>query len=89
MRFENSEEVYKFMNNPNDAWSQPMVENYIDEVGLALDEEFDVEELNEWLEKELTSLQEGFEKYLDNGQINPIWDNSKHGYFTPVCNKTS
>jgi hypothetical protein len=54
------------MNNPNDAWSQPMVENYIDEVGLALDEEFDVEELNEWLEKELTSLQEGFEKYLDN-----------------------
>ena len=66
MRFENSEEVYKFMNNPNDAWSQPMVENYIDEVGLALDEEFDVEELNEWLEKELTSLQEGFENYLDH-----------------------
>ena len=66
MRFENSEEVYKFMNNPNDAWAPPMVENYIDEVGLALDEEFDVEELNEWVEKELTSLQEGFEKYLDN-----------------------
>ena len=30
-----------------------------------------------------------FEKYLDNGQINPIWDNDKHGWFTPVCNKTS
>ena len=30
-----------------------------------------------------------FEKFLDNGQINPIWDNDKHGWFTPVCNKTS
>ena len=64
-RFIDSDEVYNFMDNPNDAWIYPMVESYIDQAGLALDEEFDVTELNEWLEDELSIIQDGFNNYLD------------------------
>ena len=64
-RFIDSDEVYNFMNNPNDAWIYPMVESYIDQTGLDLDDEFDVTELNEWLEDELSIIQDGFNNYLD------------------------
>ena len=64
-RFIDSDEVYNFMNNHNDAWIYPMVESYIDQAGLDLDEEFDVTELNEWLEDELSIIQDGFNNYLD------------------------
>ena len=64
-RFIDSDEVYNFMNNPNDAWIYPMGESYIDQAGLDLDEEFDVTELNEWLEDELSIIQDGFNNYLD------------------------
>ena len=63
-RFIDSDEVYNFMNNPNDAWIYPMVESYIDQAGLDLDEEFDVTELNEWLEDELSIIQDGFNKRI-------------------------
>ena len=29
-------------------------------------EEFDIEELNGWIENELNSVQEGYENYVDN-----------------------
>ena len=66
MKFRYPEQVYNFISNPTDAWTAPMVEAYVEDAGLESGEDFDVEELNEWLEKELTSLQEGFEKYLDH-----------------------
>jgi len=33
-RFIDSDEVYNFMDNPDDAWIHPMVESYIDQAGL-------------------------------------------------------
>ena len=33
---------------------------------IILDEEFDVEELNGWIENELNSVQEGYENYVDS-----------------------
>jgi hypothetical protein len=57
---------YNYITTHSDAWSAPMVENYIEMAGLEEGEEFDVTELNQWLEEELMSLQEGYEEYLDS-----------------------
>ena len=66
MKFRYPEQVYNFISNPTDAWTAPMVEAYVEDAGLELGEDFDVEELNEWLAIELKSIEEGYGNYLDN-----------------------
>ena len=66
MKFRYPEQVYNFINNPTDAWTAPMVEAYVEDAGLEVGEDFDVEELNEWLAIELRSIEEGYGNYLDN-----------------------
>ena len=65
MKFRYPEQVYNFINNPTDAWTAPMVEAYVEDAGLESGEDFDVEELNEWLAIELKSIEEGYGNYLD------------------------
>jgi len=65
IRFEYPEQVYDFIRNPRDAWTLPMVEHFIEEAGLDDGDDFDVTELNEWLETELEVLEEGFNDWLD------------------------
>ena len=66
MKFRYPEQVYNFISNPTDAWTAPMVEAYVEDAGLEVGEDFDVEELNEWLAIELRSIEEGYGNYLDN-----------------------
>ena len=64
--FDNYEDVMKFLRTGVDAWYYDMVEEYMDMIAGDLSvEEFDIEELNGWIENELTSLQEGYENYVD------------------------
>ena len=66
--FNTYEDVQRFLRNGGDAWYYNMVEEYMDMIAgdIILDEEFDVEELNGWIENELTSVQRGYEDYVDN-----------------------
>ena len=65
--FDNYEDVMKFLRTGGDAWYYDMVEEYMDMIAgdIILDEEFDVEELNGWIENELNVLHEGYEDYVD------------------------
>tara|TARA_R100000742_G_C4185244_1_gene19075 strand:+ start:153 stop:368 length:216 start_codon:yes stop_codon:yes gene_type:complete len=64
--FNTYEDVKKFLYTGGDAWYYSMVEEYMDMIAGDLSvEEFDIEELNGWIENELTSLQEGYENYVD------------------------
>ena len=66
--FNTYEDVKKFLHTGGDAWYYSMVEEYMDMIAgdIILDEEFDVEELNGWIENELNSVQEGYEDYVDS-----------------------
>ena len=64
--FDNYEDVQKFLRNGGDAWYYQMVEEYMDMMAGDLSvEEFDIDELNGWIENELNSLQKGYEDYAD------------------------
>ena len=65
--FDNYQDVIKFLRTGGDAWYYNMVEEYMDMIAgdIILDEEFDVEELNGWIENELNVLHEGYEDYVD------------------------
>ena len=64
--FDNYEDVMKFLRTGTDAWYYNMVEEYMDMIAGDLSvEEFDIEELNGWIENELNSLQKGYEDYVD------------------------
>jgi len=64
--FNTYEDVKKFLHTGGDAWYYSMVEEYMDMVAGDLSvEEFDAEELNGWIENELTSVQRGYEDYVD------------------------
>ena len=64
--FDNYEDVQKFLRNGGDAWYYQMVEEYMDMIAGDLSvEEFDIDELNGWIENELNSLQKGYEDYVD------------------------
>jgi len=65
--FNTYEDVKKFLRTGGDAWYYNMVEEYMDMIAgdIILDEEFDVEELNGWIENELCVLHEGYENYVD------------------------
>ena len=65
--FNSYEDVQRFLRNGGDAWYYTMVEEYMDMIAGDLSvEEFDIEELNGWIENELTSVQRGYEDYVDN-----------------------
>ena len=65
--FDTYEDVQRFLRNGGDAWYYTMVEEYMDMIAGDLSvEEFDIEELNGWIENELTSVQRGYEDYVDN-----------------------
>jgi len=65
--FNTYEDVQRFLRNGGDAWYYTMVEEYMDMIAGDLSvEEFDIEELNGWIENELTSVQRGYEDYVDN-----------------------
>tara|TARA_R100000081_G_scaffold73889_1_gene40397 strand:+ start:218 stop:433 length:216 start_codon:yes stop_codon:yes gene_type:complete len=64
--FNNYEDVQRFLHNGGDAWYYTMVEEYMDMIAGDLSvEEFDIDELNGWIENELNSLQKGYEDYVD------------------------
>ena len=64
--FNTYEDVQRFLRNGGDAWYYTMVEEYMDMIAGDLSvEEFDIEELNGWIENELTSVQRGYEDYVD------------------------
>ena len=64
--FNTYEDVQRFLRNGGDAWYYTMVEEYMDMIAGDLSvEEFDIEELNGWIENELNSLQKGYEDYVD------------------------
>ena len=65
INFKYPEEVYEYVNNFKDAWTNPMIESYLEGAGLEEGEDFDTTELNEWLEEELYSIQQGYEEFLD------------------------
>tara|TARA_R110002020_G_scaffold31157_2_gene97532 strand:+ start:4934 stop:5161 length:228 start_codon:yes stop_codon:yes gene_type:complete len=68
--FKNSKEVKTFLSygDAGDAWCFQMVKEFVDMCGLSVDnlEDLDINELNEWLETELGSFQQGYEDYIDN-----------------------
>ena len=65
--FDNYEDVMKFLRAGGDAWYYSMVEEYMDMIAGDLSiEEFDIEELNGWIENELNVLHEGYENYVDS-----------------------
>ena len=62
-------DVKKFLKGPADAWFTPMVEEYMMLIRageLEYGDELDVEELNGWIEHELSSLHEGYKEW-NNG----------------------
>ena len=64
--FNTYEDVQRFLRNGGDAWYYTMVEEYMDMIAGDLSvEEFDIEELNGWIENELCVLHEGYEDYVD------------------------
>ena len=64
--FNTYEDVQRFLRNGGDAWYYTMVEEYMDMIAGDLSvEEFDIEELNGWIENELNVLHEGYEDYVD------------------------
>ena len=64
--FNSFEDVKRFLHNGGDAWYYQMVEEYMDMIAGDLSvEEFDIDELNGWIENELNSLQKGYEDYAD------------------------
>ena len=65
--FDNYQDVIKFLRTGGDAWYYNMVEEYMDMIAgdIILDEEFDIEELNGWIENELNVLHEGYEDFVD------------------------
>jgi hypothetical protein len=64
--FKHSEEVYDYITHVPDAWSRGMLEHYMEDIMDV--ENFDAAELNQWLEDELSSIQEGYEEFLDEGE---------------------
>ena len=65
-RFNSFEDVKRVLHNGGDAWYYQMVEEYMDMIAGDLSvEEFDIDELNGWIENELNSLQKGYEDYAD------------------------
>ena len=66
--FKHSSEVYEYVSTSCDAWINPMIEAYLEGADLEEGDDFDPAELNEWLEEEISSIQQGYESFLDEGE---------------------
>jgi|TARA_R110002020_G_scaffold15998_2_gene56820 hypothetical protein len=66
--FKHSSEVYEYVSTSSDAWINPMIEAYLEGADLEEGDDFDPAELNEWLEEEISSIQQGYESFLDEGE---------------------
>ena len=69
MRFKikTSKEVYDYVSINSsyspDPWASSMIEAYIEDID---GEPFDTKELNEWLEDELSEIEDGYKEFIDN-----------------------
>jgi|TARA_R110000822_G_C14946355_1_gene454357 hypothetical protein len=62
--FKDAEDVKKFLNYGGDEWCRPMVEEYIEMLAPNVPwDELDIEELNGWIEHEMSSLQQGYQEW--------------------------
>jgi|TARA_Y100001951_G_C11165265_1_gene197094 hypothetical protein len=65
--FKTSTEVYDYVSvnssHSPDAWASSMIEAYIEDMD---GEPLDTKELNEWLEDELTEIEDGYKEFIDN-----------------------
>ena len=65
--FKTSTEVYDYVSVTSsyapDAWASSMIEAYIEDMD---GEPLDTKELNEWLEDELTEIEDGYKEFIDN-----------------------
>ena len=65
--FKTSTEVYDYVSVNSsyspDAWASSMIEAYIEDMD---GEPLDTKELNEWLEDELTEIEDGYKELIDN-----------------------
>jgi|TARA_R110000787_G_scaffold285470_1_gene401332 hypothetical protein len=67
--FNSSADVRNFLNGPSDALFTPMIEEYMILLHHGfIEHDFDIEELNGWIDHEMQSLTEGYEEwYNGNG----------------------
>ena len=66
-KFKTSKEVYDYVSINSsyspDPWASSMIEAYIEDID---GEPFDTKELNEWLEDELSEIEDGYKECIDN-----------------------
>ena len=64
--FKSVEDVQRFLRYGDDTWCRPMVEEYMDLVAMDSDvEDIDVEELDGWIEHEMSTFQQGYRDWGD------------------------
>ena len=65
--FQSVEDVQRFLRYGGDAWCRPMVEEYMELVALDTDiEDIDIEELNGWIEHEMSIATRGYEEWSND-----------------------
>ena len=69
-KFKTSKEVYDYVSINSsyspDPWASSMIEAYIEDID---GEPFDTKELNEWLEDELSEIEDGYKEFIDNNWV--------------------
>tara|TARA_R100001224_G_C3942373_1_gene122786 strand:+ start:398 stop:616 length:219 start_codon:yes stop_codon:yes gene_type:complete len=64
--FNSIEDVQKFLRYGGDAWCRPMIEEYMELIALDTDvEDIDIEELNGWIEHEMSIFNQGYRDWGD------------------------
>lgn len=62
--FKSVEDIQKFLRYGGDEWCRPMVEEYIEMLAPNVPwDELNIEELNGWIEHEMSSLNQGYEEW--------------------------
>jgi hypothetical protein len=69
--FKSHKDIYIFLQRSSDAWYRPMVEEYIEMCGSDI-KSVDIKELNDWLKDELTSIENGYNEYLNTNPCDKI-----------------
>ena len=64
--FNSIEDVQRFLRYGGDAWCRPMVEEYMELIALDTNvEDIDIEELNGWIEHEMSTFEQGYRDWGD------------------------
>ena len=62
--FKSVEDIQKLLRYGGDEWCRPMVEEYIEMLAPNVPwDELNIEELNGWIEHEMSSLNQGYEEW--------------------------